>query len=171
MDSPWTHAGAGESLAQYELGRLAFRGTSRVRLASDATCVWRLQNGEPFVAIRPLGQGVVLWVNTSVDASLSALAKSPAAVAWAQFLLESGQGSGLRDRHEPWRECEPMLEPASLAQIEQVTHRLFEETRSPPAEMVATSEVTKPWPLWRQTAWLLLVLMLIEPFVAERMKP
>jgi hypothetical protein len=171
MESQWTHAGAGESLTQYELGRMSLRSTARVRLVSDATCIWRLQNGEPFVVIRPLGQGVILWVNTSVDASLSALAKSPAAVAWAQFLLESGQGSGQQDRHELWRECEPILEPASLTQIEQVTHRLFEKTRSSSAEMVATSQMTKQSPLWRQTAWLLLILMLIEPFVAERMKP
>jgi len=171
MECQWTHAGAGESLTQYELGRMSLRSTARVRLASEATCAWRLQNGEPFVAIRPLGQGVILWVNTSVDASLSALAKSPAAVAWAQFLLESGQGSTQEKRHERWRECEPVLESASLTQVDQVTHRLFRETRFPSAERVAMSPVTKQWPLWRQTAWLLLILMLIEPFVAERMKP
>lgn len=169
--SAWTHAQAGESLMQYELDRMALRQTSHARLAPEAQCVWRLQNGSPFVAVRPLGQGVTLWVNTSIDASLSRLAKSSAAVAWAQFLLDSGKGSHPGESHEPWRDCEPILRPVSQESIDKVTRALFQEDRSNRVESTATMSVTKQWPLWRSVAWCLLILLLLEPFVAERMKP
>ena len=167
----WTHMGAGESLTQYGLDRMVLRESFRGSLVSTAQCAWRLKNSDPFVASQPLGQGVTLWVNTSVDASLSPLAKSPAAVAWAQFLLESGQGSNRTDTHDPWRDCEPVVRPVSLESIEVVTDTLFHEASSLATEAAALGHVTKQWPLWRPTAWLLLVLLLVEPFVAERMKP
>ena len=167
----WTHRGAGESLTQYGLDRMVLRGSFRGSLVSEAQCAWRLKNGDPFVAIHALGQGVTLWVNTSVDGSLSALAKSPAAVAWAQFLLESGQGSNRSDTHDPWRDHEPVVRPVSLESIEAVTDTLFHEAPPLATEAAAPGHVTKQWPLWRPTAWLLLLLLLVEPFVAERMKP
>lgn len=171
MASEWTHTRAGESLTQYGLDRMVLRETSRVRLAPEAKCVWRLQNGDPLVAIRPVGRGVTLWVNTSVDASLSPLAKSSAAVAWAQFLLESGHGSDPEEAHDPWRESEPSLQFSSSESIETVTRTLFEEDRSRALEVESASHVTTQWPLWRAAAWGLLILLLAEPFVAERMKP
>ncbi len=171
MASEWTHARAGESLTQYGLDRTVLRETSRVRLAPEATCVWRLQNGEPLVAIRPVGRGVTLWVNTSVDASLSSLTKSSAAVAWAQFLLESGHGSDPDGAHDPWRESEPLLLPSSSERIETVARTLFEEDRSQAVEAESASHITTRRPLWRAAAWGLLLLLLAEPFVAERMKP
>jgi hypothetical protein len=171
MACEWTHTRAGELLTQYALNRMAFRNTLKVTLGSEARCVWRLQNGEPFVVTQALGQGVVLWANTSVDASKGSLAKSPAAVAWAQYLLESDAGQGQRDVHEPWRDSEPLLELSSLESIDKVTQALFPKRRSIKTDTMATSYVTKEWPLWRPVAWLLFALLLIEPFVAERMKP
>jgi hypothetical protein len=173
LDSEWTDSRAGESLAQYGLDRTVLRGPSRVRLHSEAQCVWRCKNGEPFVALQALGKGVSIWVNTSVDASLSSLAKSPCAVAWAQYLVESGQGSSLPETHDLWRDCEPVLQVTSPEQIDQVTQAMFPEGRSrtDESETASASQVTHLRPLWRETAWLLLVLMLLEPFVAERIKP
>ncbi|MCP4451623.1 MAG: hypothetical protein GY809_09195 [Planctomycetes bacterium] len=167
----WTHARAGDSLTQYGLDCMVLREISRVQLVPEAQCVWRLQNGDPFVAIRPVGRGVTLWVNTSVDASLSPLAKSPAAVAWAQFLLESDHGAGPAETHDPWRACEPVLQPSSFARIETVTRALFNENQPRPLVAESTLHVTTQRPLWRAVAWGLLILLLVEPFVAERMKP
>ena len=171
MACEWTHTRAGELLSQYALDRMAFRNTLQVTLGPEARCVWRLQNGEPFVVTQALGRGVVLWVNTSVDASKGSLAKSPAAVAWAQYLLESDTGQGPQDVHEPWRDSEPLLALSSRERIEKVTQAVFPERRSPEAKTVATSYVAKQQPLWRSVAWLLFALLLMEPFVAERMKP
>ncbi|MCF7973859.1 MAG: BatA domain-containing protein [Phycisphaerae bacterium] len=173
QDSEWTDSRAGESLIQYGLDRMVLRESSHVRLEPEAQCVWRCKNGAPFVALRSLGQGVSIWINTSVDASLSALAKSPGAVAWAQYLVTSGQGSSLPETHDTWRDCEPVLQVTSPERIDQVTRALFHEGRSAAHEPEAASaaQVTHPRPLWRETAWLLLVLMLLEPFVAERIKP
>ena len=169
--SLWTHARAGELLMQYELDRMALRPAVRARLAPGAQCVWRLQNGDPFVAAQPLGQGVTLWVNTSVDASRSRLAKSSAAVAWAQFLLDSGQGFDPGESHDPWRDTEPVLQPPSPESIEKVTRTLFCEDRSSTVEPATRASVTQQRPMWRPVAWCLLILLLAEPFVAERMKP
>ena len=171
MACEWTHTRAGELLTQYALDRMAFRNTLKVRLGPGARCVWRLHNGEPFVVTQALGQGVVLWVNTSVDACKGPLAKSPAAVAWAQYLLEPDAGQSQQDVHEPWRDSEPVLEPCSMESIEKVTRALFPESRSPKTDTMVSSYVTKQWPLWRPVAWLLFALLLIEPFVAERMRP
>ena len=171
MHSEWTHTRAGESLMQYALDRMVLRETSRVRLMPEARCVWRLQNDAPFVVAQPLGKGVTLWVNTSVDASLSPLPKSPAAVAWAQFLLESGAGSTQADAHAPWRDCEPLLTRPPFESVEKVVRTLFQEDRLGVALAHAAVHVTKRSPLWRPLAWCLLILILVEPFVAERMKP
>jgi hypothetical protein len=171
VGSEWTHVRAGTSLTQYGLDRMVLRETSRVRLVPEAQCVWRLQNGDPFVVVRSVGRGATLWVNTSVDASLSPLAKSSAAVAWAQFLLESGHGSNPAGAHDPWRTCEPVLQASSLESIETVIRTLFDEKESPSLAAESTPYVTTLWPLWRAAAWALLILLLAEPFVAERIKP
>lgn len=171
IPGPWTHARAGDSLVQYGVNRMAVTCTETVHLKPEAHCVWRFQNDVPFVAAQSAEQGVALWVNTSVDPSRCTLVKSPAAVAWAQFLIASGSRDNGWGQHEAWRDCEPLVNVTPQARIDEVVHALFTQEQPLTDATQETSYATRDTPLWRHTAWLLLILIVAEPFVAHRMKP
>lgn len=78
----------------YGLDRVAVKGMWRCRTDPQAQCLWRFAGGEGFIYARSVGQGMSVFVNTSMDDSLGLLAKSRAWVAFCRHLL--GRSSQMR---------------------------------------------------------------------------
>ena len=75
------------ALQNYRLDALPTRGHYAIERDSDAQVLWRYDTDEPFIAYKAAGNGEAVLVNTSADDSLSPLMKSPAAVAFVQYLI------------------------------------------------------------------------------------
>lgn len=78
--------GLGE-LSNYQLESLPVTGAHVLALAPEAEVLWSFESGAPFLCRQGVGRGEVILINTSADDSLSPLMKSPAAVAFASFLV------------------------------------------------------------------------------------
>ncbi len=75
------------SLSNYRLDQVALKGYWQCRPAARGECLWQLAGGEGLVYSLPCGQGMSLFVNTSIDDSIGLLAKSAAWIAFCRGLL------------------------------------------------------------------------------------
>ncbi len=75
------------ALAHYALDRILISGYHELVPGPKAEVLWQFENRAPFLVATPCGDGEVLWVNTSADDSLSDIMKSPAAIAFVDYLL------------------------------------------------------------------------------------
>jgi hypothetical protein len=78
---------AARSLSNYRLDQVALKGYWQCRPAAQAQCLWRLAGGEGLIYSVPCGNGLAIFVNTSIDDSLGLLAKSAVWVAFCRSLL------------------------------------------------------------------------------------
>ena len=78
---------AADALSNYRIDNIAFKGCWQCEVHRETQCLWKLKNGEGFVYLKSVGDGVSILVNTSADDSLGSLTKSSASVAFCQYLL------------------------------------------------------------------------------------
>ena len=110
MGDPMSPDGAAiRALRNYGLERLPFESAYAVRAAEGGQILWPFNTGEGFVVYKACGRGTAILVNTSADDGLSPLMKSPAAVAFVNYLL----GGGLQLQQYAFDAGETVRLPAS----------------------------------------------------------
>lgn len=80
-----------QSLHNYEMQNIAFKGFYECTPIKDGVCNWQFENGYGLVYSRSLGKGTAILVNTSADDSMASLMKSKASIAFGRYLLGSGK--------------------------------------------------------------------------------
>lgn len=112
---------AAKSLSNYRIDKIVLTGYLECEQHTESICVWRLQNGSGFVFLKPLGNGVAILVNTSVDDSLGSLTKSNASIAFCQYLL----GQSNRISEHSFACGERVMLPASDMEVRSTRQKQF----------------------------------------------
>jgi hypothetical protein len=232
-EDPGVDSEAGRALSNYRVDRVPFKGYTKCSGHSESICLWRFTNGEGFVYLKRVGDGVSILVNTSIDDSLGGLTKSSASVAFCRYLLGPNDRIGnysfacdeqvvlplgdvrtaLGGQKHVWvRTCDgkklrtPLAGSSLLApdpggigwvktlggdtmyagvnppqgetdmtapsaeKIADAMNRVFSPHSAEQKALAQASEIKKNKPIWRLCAWAIIVLLLAEPAVANRLK-
>lgn len=232
-EDPGVDVDAGKALSNYKIERVPLKGYAECSGHPKSTCLWRFKNGEGFIYLRRLGNGVSILVNTSIDDSLGGLTKSSASVAFCRYLLGPNNQIGnysfacddqvvlplgdmrtaLGGQKHVWvRTCDgkkmraPLAGPSLLVpepggigwvktlgsdamyaginpprdetdmtgpaaeEIANAMNRVFSPHTAERTALAQASGIKKNKPIWRLCAWVIIVLLLAEPAVANRLK-
>ena len=127
---------AAEALSSYRIDKMAFKGCWQCEQHPQSRCLWKFKNGEGFVYLKNLGDGISILVNTSADDSLGSLTKSSASVAFCQYLL----GANNQVSENSFAYGEPVVLPASGVKVISAQQQLWIETCDAQKCRVALSE-------------------------------
>ena len=155
-----------KALHNYRLDTIPVHSYFICKANRNARCLWNFQAPTGLIYSRKLGKGTVLLINTSIDASMSELTKSRAAVALSQCLTDTKQHLTVQADNSNVPPEETDMIPPDMQLVNKLLADIFPVKKDGPVRAgIQSIKIKQKLPLWRYAGWLLWILLLAEPII------